>query len=71
MPNCSSFGAFEIIDMSCKICGRGACTESFHSLEAQEAWEDRQTMSDDVDDLRREIQDLNAELKELRSLGDE
>ena len=51
--------------MSCKICNRGACTESFHSLADQEAWEERQTMSDDVDDLRREIQDLKAELKEL------
>lgn len=25
--------------MSCEICGRGACTRSFHSLEAQEAFD--------------------------------
>lgn len=25
--------------MSCKICGRTACTESFHSLEEQEEFE--------------------------------
>jgi hypothetical protein len=25
--------------MSCKICGRNACTESFHSIEEQEEFE--------------------------------
>ncbi len=26
--------------MTCKICGRNSCTESFHSLEAQQEYED-------------------------------
>lgn len=26
--------------MSCEICGRGACTRSFHSLEEQQIYED-------------------------------
>ncbi len=25
--------------MSCEICGRGSCTRSFHSLEAQEEFD--------------------------------
>lgn len=25
--------------MSCDICGRGSCTESFHSMEEQERYE--------------------------------
>lgn len=27
--------------MSCQICGRGACTESFHSLKEQEDFENK------------------------------
>lgn len=53
--------------MSCEICGRGACTRSFHSLADQEAYDARQAMSDDVDTLRREIQDLRAEIAELKA----
>jgi hypothetical protein len=53
--------------MSCRICGRSSCTESFHSLRDQEAWEERQGMSEDVDDLRREIQDLKAEIEDLKA----
>lgn len=26
--------------MTCRICGRSTCTESFHSIEAQEEFED-------------------------------
>ena len=26
-------------DVACKICGRGSCTESFHSIEEQEEFE--------------------------------
>jgi chromosome segregation ATPase len=52
--------------MSCKICGRGACTESFHSLEDQEAWEERQGMSDDVETLRIECQELKASFSEMQ-----
>lgn len=38
--------------MSCKICGRGSCASWMHSCEQQEAHEERQKMSDDVDTLR-------------------
>lgn len=33
--------------MSCRICGRYACTESFHSIEAQEEFERKQTEKPD------------------------
>jgi hypothetical protein len=53
--------------MSCPICHRGACMRSFHSLEAQERFDLKQTMSDDVDDLRDEILSLQDRIKELES----
>ncbi len=53
--------------MSCPICHRGACMKSFHSLEAQERFDLKQTMSDDVDDLREEILSLQERIKELES----
>lgn len=48
--------------MSCEICGRGACVRSFHSIEAQERFEAKQAMSDDVDDLREEIIDMKSRI---------
>ena len=53
--------------MSCKICGRGACASWMHSISAQEKYEERESMSDDVDELRCEIQDLRDEIKELKA----
>ena len=50
--------------MSCEICKRGNCIRSFHSIQAQEEYDERQEMSEDVDDLRCEIQELKAEVKE-------
>lgn len=41
--------------------------KSFHSLEAQERFDLKQTMSDDVDDLREEILSLQERIKELES----
>lgn len=38
--------------MSCEICGRSSCTRSFHSIEAQEDFDARKEMSDDVETLR-------------------
>ena len=32
--------------MSCKICGRGSCCTSFHSLEEQQAFEKYHAMSE-------------------------
>ncbi len=50
--------------MGCKICGRGACASWMHSIDEQERYEERQSMSSDVDDLRREIQSQKDELIE-------
>ena len=55
-----------VVNMSCKICGRGSCTESFHSFQAQEDWEERERMSDNVDDLRVEIGNLRSTIKDLK-----
>lgn len=52
--------------MPCEICKRSSCTKSFHSLEEQERYEERQLMSDDVDELRAEIQNLREELLNLK-----
>lgn len=51
--------------MSCEICGRGACTRSFHSAEAQAHYEAKQAMSDDVDELRDEVLALQSRIEEL------
>jgi regulator of replication initiation timing len=36
-----------------------------HSLEEQERFDERETMSDDVDELRRAVQGLRDEIREL------
>ena len=46
--------------MSCKICGRGSCTECFHSLEDQEEF-----------DRLSEIYGSGKTLNELRTLEEE
>mgnify|MGYP001559819182 CR=1 FL=1 len=51
--------------MSCQICKRGACARWMHSIEEQERFDDRETMSDDVDELRRTVQGLRDEIREL------
>jgi len=51
--------------MSCQICKRGACARWMHSLEDQERFDERETMSDDVDELRHTIQGLRDEIREL------
>lgn len=51
--------------MACEICHRSSCTRSFHSLEEQELFDERQTMSDDVDDLRRDVQNYRCEIKRI------
>lgn len=38
--------------------------------ETHEAWEERQTMSDDVDDLRRELAQAKAEIQGLKNKFD-
>ena len=46
--------------MGCRICGRGSCTESFHSLAEQAAWQSVAGLSEG--ELRREVIDLRGEL---------
>lgn len=53
--------------MSCEICGRNSCIESFHSFEEQELFEARKEMSSDVDELRRTIQDQARQIKDLEN----
>lgn len=36
-----------------------------HSIEEQERFDERETMSDDVDELRRTVQGLRDEIREL------
>ena len=40
--------------MGCEICGRGACTRSFHSLEQQEEF-DRINKTDEIKERLRNI----------------
>jgi hypothetical protein len=54
--------------MTCKICNRYSCTESFHSIEEQEVWERLCNMSER--ELKNEIIDLHNEIVELRNTLD-
>jgi hypothetical protein len=40
--------------MSCEICGRGACTRSFHSLEEQDEF-DRVNKTDEIKERLKNI----------------
>ena len=51
--------------MSCPICHRTSCFKSFHSLEAQEFFDKKQEMSDDVDTLRERVLELESTVKSL------
>lgn len=55
--------------MACRICMRGSCTESFHSLEEQELYAEALNAYDDADDLKEEngkrIVELEAEIEQL------
>ena len=46
--------------MGCRICGRGSCTQSFHSLEEQQEHEEIYGMWED------KIEELNNEIKKLK-----
>ena len=52
--------------MSCRICKRSSCTESFHSLEEQDLFAQREAMPDDVDLLRRMVQESAKEVTMLQ-----
>ena len=49
--------------MTCRICNRSSCTESFHSLIEQEKWERLYSMNER--ELRDEIIDLQNEINDL------
>lgn len=53
--------------MACEICGRGACTRCFHSLDEQERFDKKQEMSSDVDELREEIISLKEEIERMKN----
>lgn len=50
--------------MSCEICGRGSCTRSFHSLAAQDEFDNPVTDADRIAELEAE----NAKLTEAQSV---
>ncbi len=50
--------------MSCKICDRSSCIESFHSIETQEAFEKYGNWSNE--NLVRELIDKNLEIENLK-----
>ena len=50
--------------MSCEICGRSSCTRSFHSLEAQELFDEMN--GKDRDDLINDVVELRAKLAAAR-----
>ncbi|KKP74589.1 MAG: hypothetical protein UR73_C0038G0022 [candidate division WS6 bacterium GW2011_GWF1_35_23] len=52
--------------MSCRICKRNNCTESFHSFEAQEEHDEKYgEYENQIDELKDEIKRLKAENKIL------
>lgn len=52
--------------MSCRICKRATCTESFHSIEEQELFAQREAMPDDIDQLRCMVQQACMEITEAK-----
>ena len=52
--------------MSCPICHRSSCAIIFHPMDEIQRYEARKEMSDDVDTLRRKLQDALEEIEELR-----
>ncbi len=54
--------------MSCRICKRGACSESFHSFAEQEAFEaERDEAVSLVDDLLDDLAARDAEVAKLKA----
>jgi hypothetical protein len=54
-------------NMSCKICGRGACASWMHSISEQEKYDEHESVTDDVDKLRREVQELRGDVAKLKA----
>jgi len=76
MPTISTHNVSTLNNMSCKICKRSSCTESFHSLEAQEEWDrlygdlqgmDESQLQEIVVELRYELEEARKDMEELES----
>ena len=52
--------------MSCRICGRGNCTDSFHSLAQQKEFEKYASMSEI--EMVSQLIDLNGEVADLNKI---
>lgn len=52
--------------MSCKICNRSGCTESFHSIREQEEYEAREYLKDEIEEYEEQITKLKEENKQLK-----
>ena len=50
--------------MTCRICARGSCTQSFHSLEEQEKYEVALDAYNDADDIKEENRKCQKELED-------
>jgi uncharacterized coiled-coil protein SlyX len=69
--------------MSCRICGRNSCCESFHSIEEQESfykYEDKTTEElkdmciendDEIAQLKEDIKQLKIEIEKLEKENQE
>lgn len=53
--------------MSCEICGRVACSAWMHSSRDQERYEERQKMSDNIHELRCDLQEANDQITDLEA----
>ena len=56
--------------MSCDICGRGSCTQSFHSLWEQERYEKVIELFEQARSLRDELRDMDAPEEESDGASD-
>ena len=55
--------------MACRICKRGACTESFHSIEEQERFEKVEELAQkDSLILAKELIEAQQEIKDLKNV---
>ncbi len=55
--------------MSCSICNRSSCCESFHSVQEQEQFEAKKICGhDDYDEIKEELEFVQIEAKEFKKL---
>lgn len=54
--------------MTCEICGRGACSRVFHSIEEQQSFDD---VADNIKDRAKEIIAYRINRLDFEWIGDE